>query len=281
MLAMGNLSKDLLVGAAGLLTSVLTALLLWWIERQFNFALYSWIFFFVIPAGAIAAGVVAASGYYLGARWLNIRPSWRLLVSMVGISVGCFFLIYYLSYATQIVIQPDKSTIKLSERVSFADFLDHVIRNTSLTIGRAGRGTSTDPLGAWGYALAGLQILGFSLGGLGAWAFLRSTPYCEDCARYLQKLSTTKRYSDSPEELQERITALQDLSPNRWLESLADFGAAGHKKGHDWLATVIERGCRDCSYRQTEVEVSVRSGSEWKTQAQFAQAWPPPEEAEA
>ena len=278
---MGSLSKDLLVGSVGLLTSVLTALLLWWIDRQFGWSFYGLTFWVIVPVGAIVSGFVAASGYYFGARWLGIRPSWRLLVSMVAISVSCFFLIYYLSYATAVVSVQGQGSIKLSKLASFGEFLDHSLRSTQLSLGRAGRQKTSGELGAMGYALAALQVLGFSLGGFAVWAILRFTPYCESCARYLQKLSTTKRYSNSPEELEQRFAALQDLSPNRWLESLADFGAAGHKKGHDWLATIIERACRDCSFRQTEVEVSVRSGSDWKAQARLVEAWPPPDDASA
>jgi len=56
-------APDLLVGLCGFVTSLLTAAILWWVEVQFGFAFYTWMFWFVIPVGALLSGFAGASGY--------------------------------------------------------------------------------------------------------------------------------------------------------------------------------------------------------------------------
>jgi hypothetical protein len=68
-----RVAQDFLVSGLGATTSIITAVILVAIDLRFNFSLYSWMFWFVIPAGAFACGLVAASGYYLGARLFNHR----------------------------------------------------------------------------------------------------------------------------------------------------------------------------------------------------------------
>lgn len=91
--------QDLLVTAFGLATSVAIAVLLVLIEIRWELAIYTFTFWFIIPVGAIGAGLVAAGGYYLGARLFNHRPTSILLFNMLGISVGTFFLIHFLTYS--------------------------------------------------------------------------------------------------------------------------------------------------------------------------------------
>src|SRR5262245_35622626 len=92
--------EDLLVGACGFVTSLLTAVILWWVERQFGVAFYTWTFWLVIPVGALLSGFAGASGYYAGSWLLNHRPTRLLLLNILIASIATFFLIYYLSYST-------------------------------------------------------------------------------------------------------------------------------------------------------------------------------------
>src|SRR5258708_33219829 len=91
--------STLLTSVFGLTTSILTGLILWFVEQKFGFAFYSWTFWFVIPVGAGIAGFAAASGYYLGAWWFGHRPSRLLLVDILVASGAAFFFIHYLSYS--------------------------------------------------------------------------------------------------------------------------------------------------------------------------------------
>jgi hypothetical protein len=48
---------DLIVGVCGYITCLSTALILSWLEHTTGMALYTWMFWFVIPVGAVIAGM--------------------------------------------------------------------------------------------------------------------------------------------------------------------------------------------------------------------------------
>ena len=67
--------KDLLVTVLGVGSTLIVAGVLGFIEVKFGWALYSFMFFFIIPVGAGFAGFAAASGYYLGAKLTHQKPA--------------------------------------------------------------------------------------------------------------------------------------------------------------------------------------------------------------
>src|ERR1700730_6465648 len=89
---LATFGQDLLVAGFGAATSFLTAIILAAIEIKFGFSVYGFMFWFVVPGGAICSGFAAASGYYAGARYFNHRPTKVLLLNMVVISITTFFL---------------------------------------------------------------------------------------------------------------------------------------------------------------------------------------------
>lgn len=56
--------KQLLAAVFGIATSFITGIILGLIEVHSGCALYSWVFWVVIPVGAILSGFGATSGYY-------------------------------------------------------------------------------------------------------------------------------------------------------------------------------------------------------------------------
>jgi hypothetical protein len=154
--------EDFLVAGCGLLTSFVTALILWFVEKQFGFALYTWMFWFVIPVGALFSGFAGASGYYAGSWFFGHRPTRLLLLNIVVASVATFFLIHYLSYIT---LQIDGKQV--SDYIPFWRYIDIAIRSTSMDFRlRATEIGKTGELGSFGYAIAFLQVLGFAAVGL-------------------------------------------------------------------------------------------------------------------
>jgi hypothetical protein len=161
-------TSDLAVSGIGLLTSVATVLLLRAIERRFGIALYGWTLWLVVPAGALCAGLVAASGYYLGARSLHARPSKILLMNILLASTATFFVIHYLHYTSAAV-----DNRPVSELVSFGTFMDAEIRTASMAFYYRGiKAAETGAVGHWGYGLAALQVLGSAAGGVAVWSHL-------------------------------------------------------------------------------------------------------------
>lgn len=175
--------RDLAVGLCGFVTSLITALILWWVEVKFGFAFYTWMWWFVIPVGALLAGFAGASGYLAGSWFFGHRPTRLLLLNIVLASLATFFLVHYLSYAT---LQIDGKQV--SDYVPFTQYLDIAIRSTSMEFRlRTASVGSTGELGLFGYLVAFLQVIGFAAGGLAVYGHLVSLPYCEKCVIFLRR----------------------------------------------------------------------------------------------
>ena len=95
---MKKLVQDLIVTGFGLVSSLLTVVLLILVEEYFNIALYTWMLWLVVPVGAVLAGFAAASGYYLGSWLFNHRPDKLVLLNMVAVALGAYVLIEYIHY---------------------------------------------------------------------------------------------------------------------------------------------------------------------------------------
>lgn len=124
---MRKTGEDLLAGLCGFVTSLLTAVILWWVEVQFGFAFYTWMFWFVIPVGALLSGFAGASGYYAGSWAFGHRPTGLLLLNIVIASATTFFLIHYLSYVS---LQVEGKYV--SDYIPFTQYLDIAIDQVHL-----------------------------------------------------------------------------------------------------------------------------------------------------
>ena len=73
----------MLVSISGMLSTLIVAGILGFIEIEYGQALYSFMFFFIIPIGAGLAGFAAASGYYLGVKIFNSKPVGGVLINVL------------------------------------------------------------------------------------------------------------------------------------------------------------------------------------------------------
>ena len=96
---MKNFMSDLAISLCGLVSTAVTVVALVFMELEWDFAFYSLLHFFVIPTGAIISGAGAASGYYFGALLLHTKPTIRVLLNMLLISVLAYFSINYVLYS--------------------------------------------------------------------------------------------------------------------------------------------------------------------------------------
>jgi len=256
--------QDLVVGLCGFVTSLLTAVILWWIEAQFGFAFYTWMFWFVIPVGALLAGFAGASGYLAGSWFFGQRPTRLLLLNIVLASLATFFLIHYLSYVTLRI--EDK---QVSEYIPFTQYLDIAIRSTSMEFRlRTVSVGSTGELGAFGYLVAVLQVVGFAAGGLAVYGHLASQPYCDKCSRYLSAKGQRKRYTSDADGLKSATAqVLESLGSGAVVSAVAQHGAFGSPSQgkSDHLCSVVRvRHCKKCGQHWVKFSVEKRSGNNWK-----------------
>jgi hypothetical protein len=256
--------QEFLIASCGFVTSLLTALILWWVEARFGFALYTWMVWFVIPVGAILAGFAGASGYYAGALYFGHRPTRLLLLNIVLASIATFFLIYYLSYVS---LQIEGKQVR--DYVSFPQYLDTAIRSTSLEFRlRVAKIGSTGELGAFGYVMAFLQVLGFAAGGFGIYGYLVSKPYCERCSRYFSGKGRQIRYAADSEGLQKTVAGILEQMRNnaaaQAIEQHRGSGTPTPQKG-DQLRSLFEvQHCKQCGQHWVKFTVEKKTGDNWK-----------------
>jgi hypothetical protein len=140
-----------------------------------------WYANYVIPAGALLVGAIAASGYGIAAWFTGLKMTRRLMLSVIGQLVLSYFIAQYEEYRHAVP----------GGEIGFWSWFDLVTRAFSF----AGHdGSPGSPFGTWGYAMRALEIIGFIAGGWAVPAALRAKPYCDACRTYRR----TKRIALMP-----------------------------------------------------------------------------------
>ncbi len=263
---MGHILKTTSVAACGLVTSLLTALLVAVIERLTGFDVFTLSLWFIIPAGAIATGIAAASGYYFGSLYFHTRPNLLLLLQMIIVAGLTQLLIYYIQYAT-LILEDGRS---LSDLIPFVQYLDIALTKVHYRVGRAGH-IDTGEVGQFGYLLAVIQFVGFLVGGLGAFGILLSHPACAHCQKYLRVLAKSDKLFDSVDDLASYHDTLFHLPVDS--HQFAEMARAEHKvrvENGTWKQNLKLSGCPECKAQTIVSEVSVWNGADWKSVDEFA-----------
>jgi hypothetical protein len=254
--------EDLLVGLCGFVTSLVTAFILWWVELAFGFAFYTWMFWFIVPVGALVSGFAGASGYYAGARILNHRPTPLLRLNVLLASVGTFFTIHYLSYIT---LEIEGKAI--SDYFSFGQYLDIAIRSMQFRSSATGTGV-TGELGGLGYGVAILQLLGFAVGGLAVYESLVSDLYCKRCSRYFSAKGEQIRYTGDGEGLLAfTLQVFSDFDEGAVasaIEKHRTFGKSKVEKGNHLRSVIQVEHCKRCGQHWVRYVVEKQSGDDWR-----------------
>jgi hypothetical protein len=260
---MNRPAQSSITAVCGIGTSILAAALLSFIELRWGHALYSFTVWFVIPIGALGAGMVAAVGYLIGARLANYRPSASVLSVIVTTSAAMFFLIQWMEYSFMAV---DGRSIQ--DSISFHDFLGYTVAHTSLRFGV--RGHFTGPgieIGTAGYLFAGVQVIGFVVGGLAVYGFISSMTYCDDCGLYLNTKGTQTRYFGSAEEMKAATANIQgEMQSRRLQHSVLIHGTCGaiDSKGAIFSSLMEVKSCKGCGKHWTKFTANRKSGNDWK-----------------
>lgn len=257
---MKSFLQSLGVGLFGLATSVLVAIADVALAHWLGFDLFSFSFWVIVPVGAIILGMFAASGYYFGATYFQKRANRVLLVQIVVIAGLAQCLIYYLGYVS-ITLDDGR---KLAALVPFSEYMDVMLTKAHY---RTGRGqVDTGEVGSMGYWLAGLQFVGFLLGGLAMYLVLKVKSACAPCDLYLQRIGSKYKVfpdSASAEQYYEQVFMLPtdsaEFSSMMRAEPTVDNVEPGAMKIH----TVL-RGCPHCKVQSVEDSVHGYNGKEWK-----------------
>ena len=164
--------------AGGLVTTALTLAAVRWLAAHADFQVMGWHLNYVIPAGALLAGIAAGSGYGIVSWLTGVKITRELLWLVVALLVAGYFAARYVEFR-ELELHGEKG-----EAVGFLTYLDWDARSFAW---QKKDGSPGEPLGLWGYAFNLLELVGFAAGGLLVPAVLREQPYCEACQLYLRK----------------------------------------------------------------------------------------------
>lgn len=267
---MRSILGHLAVAIAGVVSFSLTVAAIVMVQHYMGFNFFTLSFWLIFPVGAMLSGAAAASGYYFASLALHTRPNWFMLVQVLVVAAAAMVTIYYLEYATMSL-----DGVRVSNLVSFVDYVQIYLTTQEITVGRSQTGTGE--VGDFGYALAGIQFLGFIAGGLFVWLMLRAQPVCSDCGKYVRTLvKRTQQFST-----QDEFTAAYDTLFKHPVAS-PGFNQAlrwsPRPAGQAATAGVIQttstlKGCPHCGRQQIHQAVTVMSGKgEWKDVAAFNRA---------
>lgn len=130
-----------------------------------------WYANYVIPAGALLVGMVAASGYGIAGWVTGLKMTPKLIASVVLELTVSYFLAHYSEFS------------RLYDDASIGDFFRWFDESTR-AFSWSDHGKVGEPLGMLGYGLRALEIVGFVGGGALVPAILRAKPYCDPCRTY-------------------------------------------------------------------------------------------------
>jgi hypothetical protein len=251
----GSRAVDALASVSGLITSLLTGLVLWLIAVKTGFAFHKLTYAFIFPAGAFASGWAGASGYYVGYQLFKRRPGALLLSNIVASSLGTFFLLYYLFYL------PFRIDAAGALRpISFWSFLDISIRASTIKF----QGASTPKLGYFGYVTTGLEVAGFALGGLLVYSYLRAQPYCSRCAWRLASKGAQVRYSPGNQGIennaQQVVAALRKSNLALALQEHGSFGSFARYADSRVRSVCRLHACKHCGQHVVSFALERRAG---------------------
>ena len=164
------MTRKLLISLCGLFIAVLTARLGSWfilvtgIFSLTNFA-FSWLP--ILPIGGISFGIASTSGYLFPNRLFRLRLGWPMGLQMLCVSIGTYFLIYYLTYRSL--------SLSRTGAESFQEYLTSIWGHAALKFHEGEwRGAHfwvpesapALPMGPFGFVLAVSDLWGFLVGAL-------------------------------------------------------------------------------------------------------------------
>lgn len=257
---MKGLLESFGVVLCGLATSIMVAIANVAVARIVGFDFFTFSIWVVVPVGALLTGFAAASGYYFGSLYFHKKATAILLVQMVVIAGLTQLLIYWMGYATMVL----DDGRKVADLVPFGQYLDISLTKAHYRIGRGA--TDTGEVGTFGYWMAVIQFMGFLVGGLAIFMFLRAKPVCQSCNLYLRPLAKKQKCfanAESAGAYYDRLFTLPVDGPD--FAELIRSAAKVDKPGQGALQVNTSLlGCPTCKAQMVEEKVKGFDGKEWK-----------------
>jgi len=255
-------ANDLIVTLCGLATSVATAAVLATIEVKGHFAVYAFTLWFVIPIGAVISGIVATSGYRVGAQLLHHQLHRFFAVNVIGVSLLTYFLLNYMVYATRTV-----NGQHVSDVLSFGRYMNLVIQNRQMSF--IGLGSLGKP-GFFGYVLVAIQLVGFSAGGLKVYRQINLQLYCEKCRRYLTITWAAVKYGSLTTDIGGAYQSAKNALENGDSASAVQLFSTLSSSPSGTLRLALRLGqCPRCASEFYDLVMFYQDGKNWRPHQDF------------
>lgn len=174
---------------------------------------YLWV---LVPVGAIVVGFAAASGYYVGAKWLQLMPTRTMLYNAAVTGLATWVALKWIDWNFATFGDTQQ---RVAESVSFIDYWLWQAAHSTLAVGSAG--TIANPknafdVGTFGYILEALRCAGFLAGGTLIYVKLTDAPACLQCRRYfgIKRLAKALTADDLVAGFNNAKLTLPDISPS-------------------------------------------------------------------
>lgn len=136
---MNRITRNLALVLLGVVCSLITAAILVFVELRTGQALFSYLAWTYVPVGAIAAGLVAAAGFYGGSHLLRLRPPRLMLIAMIAIAAGSVYVMDTVEFGLMTFNRKN-----VSSTAALGRFLTYSFANSPLRVTSGGSGGSDD-----------------------------------------------------------------------------------------------------------------------------------------
>jgi len=257
-----NVWKDFVITIFGIMSSLIAVGVLFLLEKYCDISIYSLTVYYIIPFGAIGAGFIAASGYYVGALILNHRPSHVLLVNMIILSVATFFLSYAVYY--HLATYNDQP---ISNFISYWQYLAYELEHLYVKSKYDTNG-KIEYLGQVGYFIGLVQMVGFAIGAIFVYQYLSLEAYCNKCSCYFSKVGKKIKYLWEDSNLYRTLNDLADkISKGQLQEAInthRSLGEAEQLASTETRVTMDLRNCKECDNYWLRMSVERKIQNSWK-----------------
>lgn len=261
-----TIGKHLAVSVCGATGLAFTVLIIVLVNHLTGFNLFALNLYAIVPVGGVIAGFAAASGYYFSSIGLNVRPNVAVLVQIILASAIAQILVYYAEFRW---MRFEDGTA-ISTVMSFSGYLNAYLQAVHIYGGRHFRDLGR--LAGAGWWLAGIEYLGFLMGGLLVYLALKVQPVCKSCSCYLRHLASKHQHFSDSESFSIQYQTLPHLAGNaEALASLFALNASGdaQEQSHIKLTTMLY-GCSQCEGERLEQRVRIRTEKGWRNAADQA-----------
>lgn len=270
-----TIGKHLAVSACGASGLAFTVFIIVLVNHLTGFNLFALNVYAIVPVGGMIAGFAAASGYYFSCIGFSVRPNVAVLAQIILASALAQILVYYAEFRW---MSFDDGTA-LSTVMSFSGYMKAYLQALHIYGGRHLR--DLGPMQGAGWWFAGIEYLGFLMGGLVVYLALKAHPVCRTCNCYLKQLASKHQYFSDSDTFAMQYQTLPDLAEN--VEALTSLLALSPSRDAqepgDIKLTTTLYGCSRCKGERLEQRVRIHTEKGWRTADDQARQFDLPEGA--